>query len=218
MVASCSFDNSVIVFDAQTGQKLQTLKGHSNLVKGIAWDPVGKYLATKSDDQSVIIWRAGDWAIEAILTDPFQTHFESLFAKVSWAPDGSFLAASHASDHAQPVGAIFPRGKWQKYTSIVGHHQLITAVVRPFSFSFFFLFFSLITFFQALSPVLYKAEGHSEYFMCYAVASMDHSLSIWHSSTPRPMAIIANIATQSLVDLSWFVILFLFFSPSSFLI
>ncbi len=138
MVASCSFDNSVIVYDAQTGQKLQTLKGHTGMVKGIGWDPVGKYLATKSDDQSVIVWRAGDWAIEAKLTEPFQTLFESLFSKVSWAPDGSFLASSHASNQGQPVGVIFPRGKWKDFTNIVGHHQLITAVVR-FLLTFRFL-------------------------------------------------------------------------------
>jgi protein HIRA/HIR1 len=52
------------------------LKGHTGLVKGVSWDPVGKYLSSQSDDRSVRIWRTGDWRQEAIITHPFEKVIE----------------------------------------------------------------------------------------------------------------------------------------------
>ena len=33
----------------------------AHIPPGVTWDPVGVYLATASDDKSVIIWRTNDW-------------------------------------------------------------------------------------------------------------------------------------------------------------
>ena len=52
----CSLDNSIIIWDPAKGQKLTTLEGHKSYVKGIAWDPIGKYLASQSDDRTVKVW------------------------------------------------------------------------------------------------------------------------------------------------------------------
>lgn len=48
------------------------LKGHTGLVKGVTWDPVGKYLSSQADDKSIIIWRTMDWQQEAVIKKPFQ--------------------------------------------------------------------------------------------------------------------------------------------------
>lgn len=48
------------------------LKGHTGLVKGVTWDPVGKYLASQSDDKSLRIWRTVDWQEETIVEKPFK--------------------------------------------------------------------------------------------------------------------------------------------------
>jgi len=48
------------------------LRGHTGLVKGVTWDPVGKYLASQSDDKSLRIWRTRDWQQEAVITEPFK--------------------------------------------------------------------------------------------------------------------------------------------------
>lgn len=40
-LASCSIDNTVIVWDMHnTPAMVTTLKGHTGLVKGVTWDPV----------------------------------------------------------------------------------------------------------------------------------------------------------------------------------
>lgn len=50
---------------------LATLKGHSGLVKGLTWDPVGKYIASQADDRSLKVWRTMDWQLETSITKPF---------------------------------------------------------------------------------------------------------------------------------------------------
>jgi hypothetical protein len=46
-LASASLDNAVCIWDASSGQRLHTLDYHTSFVKGLAWDPVGTYLATQ---------------------------------------------------------------------------------------------------------------------------------------------------------------------------
>jgi WD40 repeat protein len=53
-------------------EQVSVLKGHTGLVKGVTWDPVGKYLASQSDDKSLRIWRTRDWQQESIVTEPFK--------------------------------------------------------------------------------------------------------------------------------------------------
>ena len=40
-VASGSYDKTVIIWDAATGNKVSELKGHSNGVMSVAWSPKG---------------------------------------------------------------------------------------------------------------------------------------------------------------------------------
>src|SRR5205085_528244 len=47
-LASASSDNTVKVWDAETGQELRTLKGHSGGVRSVAFSPDGKRLASYS--------------------------------------------------------------------------------------------------------------------------------------------------------------------------
>src|SRR5207249_939658 len=50
--------NDVKVWDAQTGQEMLTLKGHTNYVSAVAFSPDGKRLATASNDGVVKVWEA----------------------------------------------------------------------------------------------------------------------------------------------------------------
>ena len=53
-------------------EQLKTLRGHTGMVKGVTWDPVGKYLASQSDDRTVRVWRTQDWKEETTLSEPFR--------------------------------------------------------------------------------------------------------------------------------------------------
>lgn len=52
-------------------EQVQILRGHTGLVKGVTWDPVGRYLASQADDKSLRIWRTTDWTTEEKIIDPF---------------------------------------------------------------------------------------------------------------------------------------------------
>ena len=48
------------------------LKQHTGMVKGVTWDPIGKYMASQSDDKNLNVWRTSDWQLEAQISEPFE--------------------------------------------------------------------------------------------------------------------------------------------------
>ncbi|KAI1285752.1 Protein HIRA [Halotydeus destructor] len=99
LLASCSVDNTVIVWRAGAGawgDQLVRLRGHAGLVKGVAFDPVGKYLASQSDDRSLRVWRTSDWKQDACIRAPFRQcgHGTTHVLRCHWSPDGQHLAVT----------------------------------------------------------------------------------------------------------------------------
>lgn len=56
LVASCSYDKSVKLWNADTGDELWTVSGHSRDVNSVFWSPDGAMLASGSHDKTVRIW------------------------------------------------------------------------------------------------------------------------------------------------------------------
>ena len=42
------------------------------MVKGVTWDPIGKYMASQSDDKFLNVWRTSDWQLETQISEPFE--------------------------------------------------------------------------------------------------------------------------------------------------
>jgi WD40 repeat protein len=55
-LASASFDNTVKIWDINSGKYLQTLEGHSDLVSSVTFSHDSIWLASASDDNTVKIW------------------------------------------------------------------------------------------------------------------------------------------------------------------
>ncbi|WP_143727734.1 nSTAND1 domain-containing NTPase [Moorena bouillonii] len=55
-ILSGSFDNTVRLWDTETGQTLHTLEGHTDTVNAIAFSPDGKQILSGSRDDTVRLW------------------------------------------------------------------------------------------------------------------------------------------------------------------
>ena len=55
-ICSGSVDNTVRLWNVDTGENIRTLKGHTNYVKSVSFCPDGKYICSGSDDKTVRLW------------------------------------------------------------------------------------------------------------------------------------------------------------------
>jgi WD40 repeat protein len=57
-IASGSYDKTVQVWNAITGDNVHIYRGHSDRVQAIAWSPDSQFIASASSDMTVQVWRA----------------------------------------------------------------------------------------------------------------------------------------------------------------
>ena len=63
LVASGSFDNTVRVWDVESGRLVRTLAGHTDFVRALSGLP-GGLMASGSDDMTIAVWRIADAIIQ----------------------------------------------------------------------------------------------------------------------------------------------------------
>ena len=60
MIASAGMDNTVKLWEVNTGKVRATLKGHTHMVFSVAFSPDRKMLASAGVDQAIKLWDGGD--------------------------------------------------------------------------------------------------------------------------------------------------------------
>lgn len=184
MLASCSLDNLVIIWDCRTGNQITTLRGHTSFVKGVAWDPIGKFLATQSDDKTCIIWRTDDWTQVAKVEEPYQASMGATFSmRLCWSPDGKAVTTCNSYKKPSHTASVLERGTWGSNFDFVGHKGPVVAV--------------------RFSPRLFHDENRDKVHTVIACGSQDCKLTIWTTNRPKPVCIVRKCFSQSVVDLCW---------------
>lgn len=76
------------------------------------------------------IWNTEDWSLAETISKPFETSPQStFFRRLSWSPDGAFIAASNAMNGPVFVAAVIDREGWASDISFVGHENTIQVAV-----------------------------------------------------------------------------------------
>jgi uncharacterized protein YgiM (DUF1202 family) len=89
LLASASGDQSIRLWDVQTGRLHTILKGHTAPVRTLAFSPKGNFLASGASDKTTRVWD--------VETGKEAASFSSIFGNiraVAFSPDGAILAST----------------------------------------------------------------------------------------------------------------------------
>ncbi|KAB2028234.1 hypothetical protein ES319_D05G084600v1 [Gossypium barbadense] len=184
------------------------LRGHSSLVKGVAWDPIGSFIASQSDDKTVIIWRTSDWSLAHKTEGHWAKSLGStFFRRLGWSPCGHFITTTHGYQKPRHSAPVLERGEWAATFDFLGHNAPI--IVVKFNHSMFRRNFANSQEVKA-TPVGWangaaaKIGGkESQPYNVIAIGSQDRTITVWTTATPRPLFVAKHFFGQSVVDLSW---------------
>lgn len=101
VIASGSEDNSIQLWNSQSGENIYTLKGHTERISSLAYSPDSKTLASGSADATIRLWRADtgepiktlNWLPSSM--DSFERELNSVLT-LAYSPDGKTIASGSA--------------------------------------------------------------------------------------------------------------------------
>lgn len=209
ILVSVGLDSKIVVWSGHTFEKLKVLSVHQSHVKGITFDPANKYFATASDDRTIKLFRftspppnatsydsINNFVLEHTIVAPFASSpLTTYFRRCSWSPDGNHIAAANAVNGPVSSVAIINRGMWDSDINLIGHEgptEVCTFSPRLFSR-------------QEFTPETTDNSGYSTQALVtvIACAGQDKTLSIWNTSSSRPLVVCQDLAAKSISDLAW---------------
>lgn len=206
ILVTVGLDRSIVVWNGMTFEKIKRFDIHQSHVKGVVFDPAGKYFATCSDDRTMRIFRYRkgvsvegadmEFVVENIIRDPFaKSPLTTYFRRCSWSPDGLYIAAPNGTNEGVNANVVIKRGNWDSELSLIGHR--LPCEVCSFS------------------PRLYDVEfgnnnrnaGHSQSSSrsetVIITAGQDRTLALWSSSCATPLCVATEISAKSITDVAW---------------
>jgi protein HIRA/HIR1 len=209
ILVSVGLDSKIVVWSGYTFEKLKTLSNHQSHVKGITFDPANKYFATASDDRTIKIFRftsptpnatthdmVNNFVLEHTISQPFKSSpLTTYFRRCSWSPDGIHIAAANSVNGPVSSVAIIVRGHWDSDIALIGHEAPVeVCTFNPRLFSS-----------QPINASEADSAGYTKgpLVTIIACAGQDKALTIWTTSTSRPIIIIQDLASKSISDLNW---------------
>lgn len=94
LLASCSDDQTVRLWDVRTGKSLKVFQGHAHWVEGVAFSPNGTTLASCSVDKTVRIWDIASGELIRVLKG-----HKGWVCCISFSPDGQTLVSGDSCDN-----------------------------------------------------------------------------------------------------------------------
>lgn len=186
ILVSVGLDSHIFIWSGTTFERLNRLTTHQSHIKGVSFDPAGRYFSTASDDRTIKVFSTDSLTVQKSVKAPLASSpLTSYFRRCSWSPDGAHIAAPNATNGPVPCVAIINRITWDCRISLVGHEM-------PTEVSLF-------------NPRLWASSKGNEKGAVTVIAcsGQDRMLSVWNTSSPRPLVIAQNVATKQISDLAW---------------
>lgn len=191
ILVSVGLDRSIVVWSGTTFEKIKRFDIHQSHVKGVTFDPAGKYFVTCSDDRTMRVFHYSkgisdtemSFTIEAIVRQPFdKSPLSTYFRRCSWSPDGLYIAAPNGMNDGINANPIIKRGTWDREVSLIGHR--LPSEVCSFS------------------PRLYEvSDGRVDTILISA--GQDRTAAIWSTNCSTPLCVITEVSMKSITDISW---------------
>ena len=120
MLASASWDQTVRLWDVNTGRLLHILSGHTDAVHSVAFSSDGNTLVSGSWDGTIRLWNPNNGKLKRTLTG----HAAGV-GSVVFSPDGQTLASGSADQTIR----LWNTKTWQLERTFTGHTHVVDAVV-----------------------------------------------------------------------------------------
>ncbi|MCA1558136.1 MAG: WD40 repeat domain-containing protein, partial [Acidobacteria bacterium] len=92
-IVTAGWDNTVRVWNAQTGESVKVLKEHTNHVLGVKYSRDGRYIVSGSADKTVRVWDTATWEVTTLRS----TNLRAGVYHVDISSDSRFIAAASDS-------------------------------------------------------------------------------------------------------------------------
>eukprot|EP00871_Galdieria_phlegrea_P004850 jgi/Galph1/5366/GphlegSOOS_G4013.1 len=198
-LASCSVDNTIIIWNVRSSSILTRLQGHESFVKGLSFDPTGRFLASHGEDLAVLIWKTSEWRVEKELREPFK---ESRTVEVV------------SKKSVLQIGLV-PCGRELVCSNCLATHQdkrVHAAVLFRRERNF-----DKPEYFRASAPILcvrysrrmYKTRKDeqvsvgNEAFTAIALGTASGTLVVWISKSSKAFLVLKNACDGPILDISW---------------
>ncbi|GJN34684.1 hypothetical protein PR202_gb23369 [Eleusine coracana subsp. coracana] len=210
--------------DDSSQRLLATMRDHFGSVNCVRWAKHGRYLASGSDDQVILIHerKAGSGTSEFGSGEPpdvenwkvvmtLRGHTadvlgSTFFRRLAWSPCGHFITTTHGFQKPRHSAPVLERGEWSATFDFLGHNAPV--VVVKFNHSMFRKHSSNGQDMKA-APAGW-ANGASKTsakeqqpYNVIAIGSQDRTITVWTTASARPLFVAKHFFTQSVVDLSW---------------